>query len=80
MYWSTICTFCVFLEFSVSEEENDPKSHHLEDSSDEDNLSGVEPEPTDGVVVQDVNDVGDDDQSHSPKESSPSNNINTIII
>ena len=68
-----------FPEFSVFEEENDPKSHHLEDSSDEGNLSGVEPEPTDGVVVQDVDDVGDQDQSHSTTERSPSNNIKTII-
>ena len=69
-----------FPEFSVSEQENDPKSHNLEDSSDEDNLSGFESEPTDRVVVQDVNDVGDDDQSHSPKESSPSKQLYIIIM
>lgn len=68
-----------FPEFSVLEEDNNPEYHHLQDSSNQGNLSGVEAEPGDCVVVQDVNNVGGQDQSHSAAESSPGNRIKTII-
>ena len=37
----------------------------------------MEPEPADGVVVEDVDDVGDQDQDHSGAESFPGRNIKT---
>ena len=40
----------------------------------------MEPEPADGVVGEDVNDVGDDDQSHSTTEGSPNNNNKTTNV
>ena len=68
-----------FPEFPLAEEENNPEYRDLKNSSDQGNLSGMESEPADDVVVEDVNDVGGQDQSDSAAESSPGNNIKTII-
>ena len=72
-----INTFCIFKfpEFPLAEEENNPEYRDLKNSSDQGNLSGMESEPADGVVVQDVNNVGGQDQSHSAAKSSPGNNL-----
>ena len=64
-----------FPEFPVTEEHNDAGYHDLQNSSHQGNLRGVESEPADGVVVQDVNNVGGQDQSHSAAKSSPGNNL-----
>ena len=74
-------TFCIFefAEFSVSDQDSEPEYHHLQNSSHEGNLSGVEPEPAKGVGVEDVDDVGDHDQGHSDAESFPVSNIKTSI-
>ena len=72
-YFNKINTFCIFRfsQFSVSDQDSQPGYHHLQNSSHQGNLSGVEPEPAKGVVVEDVDDVGDQDQGHSGAESFP---------
>ena len=67
-------TFCIILWlFPVLDEKNETEANDLHYSSDKGHLSGEELEPTDGVVVQDVNNVGEQDQSNSGTESFPGN-------
>ena len=68
MVKDTIFQFC---QFSVSEEDHNPENRDLEDSPHQGNLRGVEIEPADCVVVEDVDDVGEQDQSHSSAETFP---------
>ena len=60
-------TFCIFefAEFSVSDQDSEPEYYHLQSSSYEGDLTGVESEQGDGVVVEEIDDVGDQDQGHS---------------
>ena len=73
-------TFFQFCQFSVSEEDHNPETRELEDSHHEGNLRGVETEPADGVVVEDVDDVGEQDQSHSSAETFPGRRIKYNIV
>ena len=59
--------------FPVLDENNETEANDLDYSSDEGNLSGAELEPADCVVVEDVNNVGEQDQSNSRTESFPGN-------
>ena len=65
---------CIFL-FPVLDENHKAEAEDLNYSSDESHLGGVELEPTDRVVVQDVHNVGEQDQSHSGTESFPDSEI-----
>ena len=80
-YFYKIHTFCIaeFAEPSVSHEDDKPEYHHLHHTSHQGYLCGVQPEPTDGVVVEDEDDVGDQDQGHSAAESFPVNNIRIFL-
>ena len=46
-------------QFPVLDEKNKTEANDLHYSSDKGNLSGEELEPTDCVVVQDINNVGE---------------------
>ena len=74
-----IITFCIieFPLFSLSEHDDEPEQNHLHHSSHQGNLSGVETEPADRVVVEEVDDVGDQDQHHSRAEVPPARNTQT---
>ena len=78
-HFNMIITFCIieFPLFSLSEHDDDPEQNHLHHSSHQGNLSGVETEPADRVVVEDVDDVGDQDQHHSSAEVPPTRNTQT---
>ena len=78
-HFNMIITFCIieFPLFSLSEHDDEPEQNHLHHSSHQGNLSGVETEPADRVVVEEVDDVGDQDQHHSRAEVPPARNTQT---
>ena len=65
--------------FPLLDENNKAEAEDLNYSSDKSHLGGVELEPTDSVVVQDVHNVGEQDQSHSGAESFPGSKIHISI-